>query len=407
MKKGMIAEALAPEFLLTAACCRWPPSSGRDAAIHAAAVAVTDWRHFLGLLNRHRVAGLANDALVSAAIALPAAIAQELKSLAERIARQNLMLAAETVRLQQLFATAGIAALVLKGIPLAQLAYGGVGQKHARDIDFLVPPDGAETALQLLESEGYALSLPVEHLNPAQRSALVRYAREVEVMSPEHGARVELQWRAVENPFLLRGVDAHSPAQIVALSDGLSMRTLAQDDLFAFLCVHGARHAWSRLKWLADLNAFAAASGADIERLYRHAQNIGAGLCAGQALLLCRRLFDLPLPAGLAAEIEANRRSMRLVAIGFDAMTAPRARTEMDGGVAGVVRGVYQQFLLGEGWAFYQAQCRLMSAGPADVIRLPLPPALHFLYPVMRLPLWLWRRAARRSAGAPADRRPN
>jgi hypothetical protein len=49
------------------------------------------------------------------------------------------------------------------------------------------------------------------------------------------------------------------------------------------------------------------------------------------------------------------------------------------------VRGVYEQFLLGEGWAFYKKQCRLMAAGPADAIRLQLPPALHFLYPVVRL----------------------
>jgi Uncharacterised nucleotidyltransferase len=399
---------LTPEFLLTAACCRWPPSPARDTAIHAAAAGVTDWAHFLWLLNRHRVVGLVHDALVSGRIALPSAVAQELKSRAERIARQSLNLAAETVRLQKLFETAGIAALALKGIPLAQLAYGGFSTKHARDIDFLIAPDHAEAALQMLESASYALSLPVEHLNARQRRALVRYAREVEVIDREREVRVELQWHAVENPLLLQGVDAASPAQIVPLSDGLSVRTLARDDLFAFLCVHGARHAWSRLKWLADLNAFAAASGADTEHFYRHAQKIGAGLCAGQALLLCRRLFDFPLPVGLAAEIEANSRVVRLVAIALDAITAPRTRTEADGDAAGVMRGVYEQFLLGEGWAFYVMQCRLLSAGPADVIRLQLPPELHFLYPIVRLPLWLWRRAALalgRSRGGDRPRR--
>ena len=35
--------------------------------------------------------------------------------------------------------------------------------------------------------------------------------------------------------------------------------TLGADDLFAYLCAHGAYHAWFRLKWLADIGALLAA----------------------------------------------------------------------------------------------------------------------------------------------------
>ena len=82
-------------------------------------------------------------------------------------------------------------------------------------------------------------------------------------------------------------------------------------------------------------------------------------------------------------------------------MTAPHTETEVDGGVAGVARSVYTQFLLGQGLPFYAAQLRAASVTPVDVVRLPLPPSLHFLYPLLRLPLWLWRRAvaARRRGG--------
>jgi hypothetical protein len=196
----------------------------------------------------------------------------------------------------------------------------------------------------------------------------------------------------MDNSLLLRGVDAHSVAQSVPLSDGATVHTLGQEDLFAYLCVHGAHHAWSRLKWLADVNALVA-NDADIGRLHRHAQRIGAGLCAGQGLLLCQRLFALNLPEPLVDELGANQRVKKLMTIALDAMTAPRAETEADGGVAGVMRIVRTQFLLGQGWAFHAAQIRAMAAGPADVIRFPLPMPLHFLYPLLRLPLWLWRRS--------------
>ena len=179
----------------------------------------------------------------------------------------------------------------------------------------------------------------------------------------------ELQWRVADNPELLKEVHAASPTQNVVVADGLSVRTLARDDLFTYLCIHGAHHAWSRLKWLADLNAFIAATDADIVHLHRHAQAKGAGLCSGQALLLCQRLFALPLPDDLASELQGTARVRKLCAIAADAM-AERTR----GGTAPEPwHGFWTNFLLGQGWAFFAAQCRTASVGIIDVISLPLP----------------------------------
>lgn len=387
-------DASEPEFRLAAACCRWPPSETRDAAIRSAAAGTIDWRRFLKVAERQRVAGLVHNALLSAGVAPPAAIAQKLATDAQRIVRHNLISGVETVRLQNLFAAAEIPVVVLKGAVLAQLAYGSLGAKHARDIDLLVPPERAEAAMQLLEREGYALASPARQLGAAQRRALIQYAREAEFAHPGDGLPVELQWRVADNPLLLRGVDARSPMQEVRLSDDAVIRTLATPDLFAALCVHGALHSWSRMKWLADLNAAIMTSDTDIERLYRHAQNIGAGLCAGQALLLCRRLFDLRLPPALADEIQKSRRIEKLAAIALAAMTAARPGTDPDRGIVSITRTICTHFLLGRGRDFLLAQCRVVAVGPADVIRWPLPRPLHFLYPVLRLPLLLWRRGA-------------
>ena len=337
--------------------------------------------------------GLVNDALRSTAVALPPSAACEMAELVQLNVRHNLKLAAETARLQNLLAAAGIPVVALKGVALEQHAYSSLSFKQTRDIDLLVPPEGAEAALQLLECDGYTLSLPAERLSRMQQRALIRYAREIELIDPRTNVRVELQWRAADNSLLLKGVDAHAATQTVALSEGTAVRTLAPDDLFAYLCVHGARHSWSRLKWLADLNALIATSQPDIEHLYRHAQKIGAGYCAAQALLLCQRLLGLKLPDAVARDLEANGRCQRLVAIAMAAMTAHDAPTDRDGGIRGVIRELRNQFLLGQGLRFYLAQYRLASAGVADIVHVPLPWPLHFIYPFLRLPLWLWRRA--------------
>ncbi len=358
----------------------------------AAAAPIADWNTVLLAARRQRVAGLVHDALQAAGVALPAAPAAEFARRAQAIFRKNLLLATETCRLQKLLDAAQIPSVALKGVALAQLAYGSLKVKHTRDIDLLIPPDRAFAAMALLERDGYVLSFPSNQLSATQRHAVVRYSREVAFTHPDNGAFLELQWRVADNPKLLDEVHAGSPTQNVVVADGLSTRTLARDDLFAYLCIHGAYHGWSRLKWLADLNAFVAATEADVVELHRHAQANGAGFCSGQAVLLCQRLFALPLPDRLASELQGIARIRKLYAIAADTM-ADRARGEDGGNAAAVWRGFWTQFLLGQGWAFFAAQCRTASVGIIDVISLPLPPYLHFLYPLLRLPLWLWRRA--------------
>ena len=61
-----------------------------------------------------------------------------------------------------------------------------------------------------------------------------------------------------------------------------------------------------------------------------------------------------------------------------------------------VTAGLYTQFLFGRGWRFFAAQCRATAVGMQDIMTLPLPARLHWLYPALRPPLWLVRRTAAR-----------
>ncbi len=389
-------QTLSPEFRLTTACCGWPPSPARNEAVRAAAAGVSDWKRLVWMANRQRVVGLVHDALSEAAVEMPRETSEALAMHARRLAQQNAIFAAEAVRLQNLLALAQIPVLILKGLPLAQLAYGSYAIKQTRDIDLLVFPAQAETALALLKCEGYEALPPAAQPGTAQWRAFARYAREVELRHRNSRMIIELQWRPTANPLLLQNIDAHAATQEVTLDGGRRVRTLARDDLFAHLCAHGAGHGWSRLKWLADLNALVATSDADIPQLYRHAQSRGTGLCAGQALLLCQLLFDMKLPPELATKLQRHGRVRRLVRIALNAMANPLAKP---GGMIAVSKNIMYQFLLGQGIVFFFAQWRIAAVGILDVLAFPLPPRLHFLYPVLRLPLWAWRRTTGRVSG--------
>ena len=304
-------------------------------------------------------------------------------------------LAAESVRLRRRFEAAGVEVLFLKGAALGQLAYGDPGLKQGRDIDLLVSPLDAEPALRLLCAEGYQIIAPARNPTEAQRRIVYRLHKDMELFHPERRLNVELHWRLVDNPELLKGVGPGSARRDVALADG-ALPTLADGELFAYLCAHGASHAWFRLKWLADLNAWLTSKdAAQIAGLYREAARLGVEDCAGEALALCHRLLGLEIPASLAPAPKTAR-VRRLVAGALDAMIGPDGETELSRRPFGGLRLLPAQYLRGRGRRFLLAQGRLHLDSLDDRLALPLPRRLGFLYPLLRGPMWLVRVVRRR-----------
>lgn len=383
---------LPPEFLLVVACCRWPPSKERLEAVQNAAAGPIDWPEVMRIARRERVEGLVRRGLVDAGIDPPPPIAAELRRIAAEIARQSLALAIESARLQRRLEGAGLKVMVLKGAAVEMLSYGTLGLKRAWDIDLLVTPDTAQFACACLTEWGYDL-VEKDGLTKARFPVWVELAKDCQLKHRETGVSVELHWRLVDSEILLAGLSAASDARRVAVSAGLDVLTLEQNDLFSYLSVHGAMHGWFRLKWLADLAALLAHYGAgDLESLYRASRERGAGRCSAQALLLCERLFSIVLSPVLAAELRADGSTLWLEKAALMSMR--------DGAVGG--RSDDKRFeanshwrydlLLGVGWPYKLEVLKRKWICVDDRMTIPLPRGLYFLYDVIRPPLWLWRR---------------
>jgi hypothetical protein len=400
--------ALPAEFGLAAACCRWPPSADRDAAIRAAGERVRDWERFLCVVRRHRVEGLVHAGLASAGLPVPDQVMDALRECARGIAGANLRHAVEAVRLQRQFDHANLPVLFLKGASLGALAYGGQGIKRAIDIDVLIDgPDAVDAACAQLAQAGYRRLTPPATFSDRQFRTWVDWTRESMFRNDARRITLDLHWRPCENQAVLPRISTASSCQTVEVFQGGVIRTLNSDDLFSFLCVHGARHGWSRLKWLADLMALVAAKpDADIERLYRLSQTSGAGRCPAQALLLCNRLFDVALPAALVTELRSDRTTRWLEAIALDAL-ADAAGREIDDRPLGNLTIQISHFLLGRGASHWSHELRFKAVGETDCVNWSLPGPLRFLYPVLRIPSWLWRRLRSVIRGRRRDRDPH
>lgn len=357
------------EFLLLAACCRWPTDA---AAIRAAAQATIDWHHFLALARRHRVLGFARIGLEAAAIPVPPGVAAGHR---RQIAR-NLLLLDEAARIAAMLADTGIPAAFLKGTTLAELAYGDQTVKQTLDNDLLIDPGHVAATIELLGSLGYRVADPAVPLDRKRWSVLVDMVKECSLVRPNK-AMLDLHWRMTSVKGLLPEPDLTRDLRLVAVGD-YRLPTLGDEALMVYLAVHGARHGWSRLKWLADFNALLAArDDAAVAALRGRAKRDGVTRAMDLALLQANRLFGTNVPG----DVGRSRRVRWLAALSDALMRGPDELAEqrsapwrymMLGHVSALLLKSSPAYIANAAWSSW--------VSTADALAFPLPRAARPLY---------------------------
>ena len=374
---------------LVVSCCRLGDDAARNVGLRTiVASPVLDMDHLIQTVARHRVAPQVHRALTEAGVRLPPGTAARLAQMAGQAARRSLNLARESLFLQSTFDRAGLDATFVKGSALALLMHRDVGMKDSWDIDLVVRPDQVEAACDLLIAEGYLLDYP-KGLSPDAFRRFQDVAKECVFFHPARNIYLELHWKLVDNPHELSGLDLRQ-TQSVALGSG-KLRTLADPELFAYLCVHGTRHSWSRLKWIADVAAFLKGRSSDeITRLRDQAVAMGAGRAPDVALTLCQSLFGHPL-----ATTQLDPAGRYLVRAAHVSLTHGGGVTEIATYSKPWRMPWIGRHLIGTTPKAFLAEMESNWAGDYDRVHMPLPRGLGFLYVLIRIPLWLWRKVRR------------
>ena len=300
-----------------------------------------DWSELVRLVDRHHVAGLVHRSgwLVDAAAPSEAraAVSERVRSQALRSLRafalQRDVLAA--------LAGAGVDAAVLKGSALGAEAYGEPWARAAGDVDLLTPAGGVTRAVQALESAGldwYGWSPPEDPDRPqADRAAIARPGAHPllrDVTLARDGVQVEIHWRLFENSRLLPVDPAWLAEPRWVEAGGTRVPTLPLPVHWLYVTVHGARHLWSWLKWLADVPALALRRPELVERDALAATSAGYERPVATALLVAEAVFGRFLApearawaAGVGGTALLVRRSLAAVAAEHDRprVVSPRA----------------------------------------------------------------------------------
>jgi hypothetical protein len=251
------------------------------------------WTHLLHLARTHGVLPLLYRSLHTLDSDLvPQHIRIALRHAFQANTQRNLFLAGTLLKLLRLLETHGMAALPYKGPVLAALAYGNVTLRQFGDLDLLVRPQDAERAKALLWAQGYRW--PDGH-PPARFPRLLKV---YELVSPDGQVLVELHWALTSATFFFPFdvASVWTRLETVSLLE-TPVRSLAPEDLLLILCVHGAKHHWSRLGWICDVAAVLRATPQlDWERCLAQARRLGGKRMLALGLSLAHDLLGAGLP---------------------------------------------------------------------------------------------------------------
>jgi hypothetical protein len=149
-------------------------------------------------------------------------------------------------RLTDAFDEAGISCVSLKGPLLAERFYPQPFLRTSSDLDLLIPEHAAGRAARLMGQLGFTL----QGNYPWQLQR--RVTQHLNFASTEGSTRVEVHYYLSAGGSSIAASGFLESSVLWRSASGFESRVMSPADEAFYSCVHGARHAFHRLRWLYD-----------------------------------------------------------------------------------------------------------------------------------------------------------
>ena len=294
-----------------------------------------DWTLVLQLATSHRVLGLLGRHLSARSWSgVTSQVKGQLQGYLVYATIHSNALKHELARVSHRLESAGIRVVSFKGHTLGLTAYGNAVVRPSADLDLLVARADAVRARKLLATQGYSLEVT---LHAQQEKQILRQDSVFNLSRPaepslqtvlSQGYAVELHW-AITSPCLPFDLDYSTVAPRLGWLElpGVAsnafdesgdeklfrVRSLAPEDLFLILCVHGAKHLWERLIWVCDLAELIEKTPAfDWTILLSAARARGVQRMTALGLSLMRSVLGTALPSEVESWLSTQPEALRL-----------------------------------------------------------------------------------------------
>ncbi len=346
-----------------------------------------NWEKFAQLALHHRIYPLLNIKLKKLQETfIPIEVIQTLSQYYKKNTFKMLYLTKEMEEINNICHKNGIRLLNLKGPVLAEELYGDLSLRTCNDLDVLVPISHLDRMEKLLINLGYEKD---DYIETILMDWKWRH-HHITFIHPKKQIKIEVHWRLNPGPGKEPSFEELWNNKRQSTLTNSLIYLLGKEDLFMFLITHGARHGWSRLRWLVDIRQLI---GQDLNwnELYPKLKKYHLLETGGQALILAFNIFSITLSEHMKPLCEFNK-SKRL-AQGTVFYLEEMVNLHSDS-LPEHVSKYHKRHLFS--LMSIQQKCifvlSILYPYPDDAKILPLPKPLHFLYFPLRPFLWIWRK---------------
>ncbi len=231
---------------------------------------------------------------------------EQLRTEYHRCIFQNLASVAELIGVLKVFDHEGIPAIPFKGVVLGASIYGDLATRPAGDLDVLIHYRHLIRATALLLERGYELKTPVR----SDRTPAVPNYYEYHFERQADGMVVELRWRLELTQPRFRpnlGMDWVWPHRRIAMLAGAEVPNLGPEITLLVVCMHGSKHAWSRLIWICDVaQLLATFPNLDWKEVTQEAKRVGLWRPLALGVLLAHRVVGAVVPPPILRRFESD-----------------------------------------------------------------------------------------------------
>ncbi|MGG3564188.1 nucleotidyltransferase family protein [Neobacillus rhizosphaerae] len=346
-----------------------------------------NWETFLELVKHHRVYPLLYIKVKQINNGwIPDFIFNFLQEEYKKNTIRMLHICGEIENLAGILSKEKIRTLYLKGPLLAHDLYGDISQRTSCDIDILIEKDNLSRMDRILQENGY---IKDDYILTILNDWTWRH-HHIAYYLPNKGIKLEIHWRLNPGPAKEPSFNELWKRRRKSELTSSTLNILSREDLFFFLVTHGARHGWSRLRWLLDIKQIVlkALDYNKVLNILKKNQSLQMG---GQALLLVTELLNHSIPNELES-ITFSKQSFQLSnnTLFYLKQMVNLHHDKLSIEVANFHKKYLFQLLTGKQKIIYLLS--LLYPFPVDAETLPLPKFLHFLYFPLRPFLMAWRR---------------
>jgi predicted component of type VI protein secretion system len=232
----------------------------------------------------------------------------KLQELQRTHAVSALQLTAELFRVLHRFTVSGINVLLTKGPALSVRCYGKPDMRQYGDLDLIVREADMRRATQAMIDLAYEPRIPLSAIDAKKSPG--------EYVFRKPGTNVLIEFHTERtfryHPRRLPIEKLFQRRALVAI-DGRDVPALSLEDELILICVHGAKHFWERLMWIADVAALISAKQApDWSRAMAAAREVGAERILRLGLRLAADVLGAQLPAQPDASVQSDRTVAKL-----------------------------------------------------------------------------------------------